>query len=244
MTMNSARNSYSEKNYEESLKYLNLIDKKNESYQTFILKGDNYYQLGNYEKALESYEIASHLNSQLVIENLIELYFLDGDMKSSLSIIEEMENNNLEISKSDRKIEYIALYRSNRKAEANAVLDKYLGDLDDYDIIKLRILSYDSTSNVVSTMLSQIYDEKKIDQLEELVDMCYSYSCLNSNYLSLLNKIYKDEELSDSFRIKCLYYISTIFKDINNDKQYLYYQNLYSLMKDKKNIQIPTKIWK
>lgn len=244
MTLNSARNSYSEKNYEESLKYLSLIDKKDESYQTFVLKGDNYYQLGEYGKALESYEVASHLNDQLIIENLIELYFLDGDMKSSLSIIEKMENSNLEISKSDRKIEYVALYRSNKKAEANKVLDNYLEDLDDYDVIKLRILSYDSASNVVSTMLSQIYEENKIDKLEELVDLCYSYSCFNSTYLTLLNKIYQDEKLTDSFRIKCLYYISTIFKDINNEKQYLYYQNLYSVMMEGKNIKIPAKIWK
>lgn len=241
--MSRAEEAYNDKNYEKVLSIIDEIPKNSQSYESFKLKGDAYYESGNYTDAMRCYDIAIQLNSKSVIKNLVQLYFLHGNINSALSMIGKLESSNIELSIEDRKIEYVCLYRQKRLAEAEIILNEYLTQLNNQEVIELRILSYEDSATTVVLMLTEMYQTSDLDNLERLVDMCYSYGSFNSNFLSLLNNLYQDPSINYNFRAKCTFYISTIFKSINNDGQMLYYRSLFDSMTKSKDVVIPNKMW-
>jgi tetratricopeptide (TPR) repeat protein len=238
-----ANQAYENKNYSQVIAIIDGISKSAQSYETFKLKGDAYYNDNNYEDALRCYEIATQLNNSLIIENLVNLYFLKGDIRSSLLEIQKMELNNQELTEEERKIQYICLYRENKRDEAELILNNYLNQLSNVDVIKLRILSYENESIIVISMLTEMYETNDFTYLEQLIDMCYSYGTFNSNYLSLLNRIYSDDSVDVVLRAKCAFYISFIFDKINNESQSLYYKDLYNKITKSINVTIPDILW-
>jgi len=238
-----ANQAYENKNYSKVIEILDGISKSSQSDVTFKLKGDAYYNDNDYEDALRCYEIAAQLNNSIVIENLVKLYFLKGDISSSLLEIQKMESNDLELNEEERKIEYICLYRENKRDEAENILNNYLSQLSNVDVIKLRILSYENESITVVSMLTEMYESNDFPYLEQLIDMCYSYGTFNSSFLSLLNRIYSDDNVEIELRAKCAYYISFIFDKINNESQNLYYKELYDEMTKSIDVTIPDLLW-
>jgi tetratricopeptide (TPR) repeat protein len=241
--MSRAETAFTNSNYDDAISILGGISKRSQSYESFKLKGDAYFEINNYKDAMICYEIAVQLNNSIVIKNLVQLYFLSGNIDLALLMIEKINVNNIELSIENRKIEYVCLYRQKRLDEAEKVLNKYLSNLNNHEVIELRILSYDDSTTTVVSMLSEMYASSDLEYLEQLIDMCYSYGSFNSNFLSLLNSIYQDESVSYSFRAKCAYYISVIFKSINNNGQSIYYKSLYDSIKKSTDVVIPNRMW-
>lgn len=241
--MSKAENSFKNNNYDNVISILDGMSNKSQSYETFKLKGDAYFRNKNYKDAMRCYEVAVQLNNTLIIENLVQLYFFSGNIDLALLMVEKIQINNINLSIENRKIEYVCLYRQNRFVEADRILYEYLDGLSNHEVIELRILAYDSSTITVVSMLSEMYESSDLLYLEQLIDMCYSYGSFNSNFLSLLNTIYQDDSVNFSFRAKCTYYISLIFKSINNNGQALYYRSLFDSMKKSTDVSIPNRMW-
>jgi tetratricopeptide (TPR) repeat protein len=241
--MTRAEDAFSSNNYDKALSILEGISKNSQSYESFKLKGDVYYENGNFKDAMECYEVAVQLNNASVIENLVQLYFLSGNIDLALSMIEKIQSNNIKLTLEDRKIQYVCLYRQKRLEEAEIILNEYLPELNNHEVIKLRILSYDESTTTVVSMLTEMYESDDLDYLEQLIDLCYSYGSFNSNFLSLLNNIYNDNSANYDFRAKCAFYISSIFKSINNTGQMLYYGNIFDNMTRSIDVSIPNQMW-
>lgn len=236
-----ASNDYSKKNYQESLDALKKIPKRNTNYNTFVLMGNDYYELGNTQKAFENYQIASALNSNIIIRPLIILYFYNDDIHESLNLIQKLEESGTVLTNDERKIEYVCLYRIGDKTEANKVLHEYLSDLNNFEITKLKILTFDNTSTAISQTILELCEMGEFGKVEELLDMSYSYNSFNSGYLSVLSNITKNENIYKELRAKAALYSSIIFKSINNLKQYNYYIEYYNELSKGLKINIPPK---
>lgn len=238
LDINKAYNEYNNKNFTQTISILDGLPNKNQTSETFKLKGDSYFELQQYNDAYRCYEIAIELNDSLIIENLVELYFLNDETLKALKLIYKMEEAKLNISFENRKIEYVCLSRLKMVDQANAILETYFKDMSRVEIIKLKILSYNSNSKTVVSILSELYENSEFQYLEQLIDLCYSFETLDSNFLSLLNKIYFDNRVDSSLRIKSTFYLSYIFESINNNKQMLYYKNIFDKLSKDNNVII------
>ncbi|MBK5201043.1 MAG: hypothetical protein JJE21_05855 [Spirochaetaceae bacterium] len=242
--VDKASSYYVEGNYQESLDYLNKIPKKNTNYNTFVLKGNNYYALGNTQKAFENYKIAYALNSNIIIRPLISIYFYNEDITKALYLIHQLEDSGTLLTKEERKIEYVCLYRLDDKISANKVLNEYLSDLDNFEITKLKILTFDNTSTIISQTILELCEINEYKKAEELLDMSYSYGNFNSGFLSVLSYIIENENIDSEFRAKAAYYSSIIFKSINNIKQSSYYSDYYYKLSQGLQIIFPKQLMK
>lgn len=235
----NALNFYNEANYVKSIDELMKVSKNNVSSSTFILLGNNYYALGNNQKAFENYKIAVELNSDIIIRPLINLYFINDDIEKSLKLIQRLENTDNNLSIEERKIEYISLYRLGYDYEANKVLNNYLSSLDEFEITKLKILSFDNTASVISQSIFELCENGEYSKAEELLDMSYRYGNFNSGFLSVLNFIVENESINNELRAKAAYYSSFIFKSINNERQSNYFYEYYKSLSEGNQILIP-----
>lgn len=235
----NAVNYYSESNYDKSLDELTKVSKNSFSYKTFILIGNNYYALGNNQKAFENYKIAVELNSNIIIRPLINLYFLNDDIDKSLKLLQRLENSDNILTLDERKIEYISLYRLGYDLEANKILNNYLSSLNEFEITKLKILSFDNTASVISQSIFELCENGEYSKAEELLDMSYRYGNFNSGFLSVLNFIVEDKSINNELRAKAAYYSSFIFKSINNERQSKYFYDYYMSISGGNQILIP-----